>query len=406
MRILQLCKKFPYPLKDGESLAVQALARGFHSLGCEVSLLAMNTRKHWYDVSNTPEALDHYKEIEATDLDNRIRPVHAGKNLFSNKSYHIERFVNEDFGKQLTALLQKNEYDVIQLETVYLAPYLDLIRKHSNALIVMRAHNVEHEIWERIARNSSLLKKWYLRLITPRLKKYETDVLNQYDLLVCISDRDLGQFERLGLKKPGVVAPIGLDTRNYKPDYTAFNGKPSMSFIGSLDWMPNLEGLQWFLESAWKPVLHAELPDLEFHIAGRNTPDWIMGLDEPGVIVHGEVPSAPAYINQHALMAVPLLSGGGMRAKILEAMALGRVVISSSVGLEGIHAVDGKSVLIANSTEEWLQALKMLTERPKQARAIGENARKFFEAHFGQAQIAAKLVSSYQQALKKSPSLV
>ena len=154
MRILQLCKKFPYPLKDGESIAVNSLSKSLHELGCEVTLLAMNTRKHFYDTRKLPSSFTHYQQIHTVTLDNRIKPLEAFANLFSRDSYHISRFVSSGFQQALVRLLREESFDVIQLETLYLAPYIPLIRRHSDALVAMRAHNVEHEIWQRIAANT------------------------------------------------------------------------------------------------------------------------------------------------------------------------------------------------------------------------------------------------------------
>jgi len=97
-----------------------------------------------------PNDFNHYKEIHVTDIDNRVKVLEAFANLFSSKSYHISRFDSKEYNDKLIALLQDNEYDVIQLETLYLTPYIDTIKQHSNAIVSMRSHNVEFEIWERI----------------------------------------------------------------------------------------------------------------------------------------------------------------------------------------------------------------------------------------------------------------
>ena len=142
MKILQLSKKFPYPLKDGEAIAVTYLARAFADLGSEVTLLSMNTSKHWFDMGELPHDFDHYTAIHTAYVDNRIRPLPALRNLFSQKSYHIERFEEEAFAQQLQLLLQQEHFDVVQLESVYLAPYISIIRQYSSASVVLRAHNV------------------------------------------------------------------------------------------------------------------------------------------------------------------------------------------------------------------------------------------------------------------------
>src|SRR5690606_4982660 len=199
MKILQLCKKFPFPLRDGESIAVNNLSRALTKEGCEVTLLAMNTSKHYYNSSILPEALSHYHSVITVEVDNRIRVWDAFKNLFSEESYHISRFVSQAFSGKLRQLLSQEEFDLIQLETLYLAPYIPLIKQLTKAPIAMRAHNVEHEIWGRISENTRFWpKKWYLSYLTRKLQAYERAQLKKYDLLVAITERDLQKFQAMG----------------------------------------------------------------------------------------------------------------------------------------------------------------------------------------------------------------
>ncbi len=396
MKILQLCKKFPFPLKDGEAIAVTYLAKALAELGNEVTLLSMNTSKHWFDIADLPHDFDHYADIETVYVDNRIRPIPALRNLFTARSYHIERFDDAAFAQKLTQMLQNEHFDVVQLESVYLAPYIPVIRRHSTALIALRAHNVEHEIWERVADNGNALKKWYLQTITPRLKQYEIENLNQYDLVVGISERDVAQFSALGLQKPTTVTPIGLDSRDYQPDPGSFQRPLSLSFIGSLDWMPNQEGLRWFLDEVWTPVLAPAFPELTFHIAGRTAPRWLQNLQVERVHFYGEVPHAADFLNQHSVMVVPLLSGGGMRAKILEGMAVGKVVLSTTVGMEGISARNREECLLANTPEQWREAVAWCYAQGTDLAQLGRQARAFCTAHYDNLEVARELVATYR----------
>ncbi len=397
MKILQLCKKFPYPLKDGESIAVNSLSKSFHELGCEVTLLAMNTHKHYFDLRTLPEHFNHYADIHTVALDNRIKPLDAFYNLFCHKSYHVARFESDTFRHKLITLLQTQEFDLIQLETLYLAPYIPVIRQYSDAIIAMRSHNVEHEIWQRIAKNTrSLPKKWYLQHLTKKLKRFEIEQFTTYDVLVAISERDLAAHRKLGFKGKAVVTPIGINGNDYKPEQRSFKGEPSIAFIGSLDWIPNQEGLQWFLDNVWSE-LHRRFPTLKFHIAGRNTPDWMLRLQMPNVIVHGEVPDAAAFINQHPMMVVPLLSGSGMRVKILEGMALGRVVLTTSLGLEGINARHQREVLIADTPEAFIKAIAKCYSQSLLMQQISHRARAFALQHYDNREIAINLLQTYSQ---------
>jgi polysaccharide biosynthesis protein PslH len=395
MKILQLCKKFPYPLKDGEAIAVTYLAHALADLGHEVTLLSMNTSKHWFDLEHLPADYNHYQAIHTVFVDNRIRPLPALLNLFGSSSYHIERFDNAAFAEKLAELLQNEHFDVVQLESVYLAPYIPVIRRHSQARVALRSHNVEYEIWERVAQTGSPFQRWYLGKITPRLRAYELARLNDYDFVSAITTRDLEQYRKLGLRKPAGVTPIGLDTRKYQPDFRSYKRPLSLSFIGSLDWIPNQEGLRWFLDQVWTPLLAPAFPELEFHIAGRTAPAWLRNLSVERVVFHGEVPDSAAFLNQHSIMVTPLLAGGGMRAKILEAMALGKVTISTSIGLEGISATHGRECFVADTPEQFLDAVRQATDKRAALEQMGHNALAFCQEHFDHHAVAGRLADAY-----------
>lgn len=399
MRILQLCKKFPYPLKDGESLAIFHLSKALNQLGCSVTLLAMNTSKHPFDLSELPDHFNQYDSIHTVPVDNRVRPIPALANLFSSQSYHISRFISSEFESKLAQLLKNQEFDWIQLETLYLAPYIPMIRKYTKAPVVMRAHNVEHEIWERLGRQiNPVWKRWYVRHLTRKLRMYEVRQLSNYDFLLPITDRDGERFKALGYNGPSLVLPIGLELGRYEPDDRSFQRPVSLAYIGSLDWIPNQEGIEWFLKDIWKPIA-SRFPDMELHIAGRNTPDWLIQLNWKNVVVHGEVPDAVDFMNRHSVLVVPLLSGSGMRAKILEGMALGKVVLTTTVGLEGINAIDGKEVLIADTVEQFARALDFCIGQKQALQQIGHRARRLVTAEYDNLQVARKLVETFEKAM-------
>lgn len=390
-----MCKKFPYPLKDGESIAVTYLAKAMNELGCDVTLLAMNTSKHYFDTNNLPDSFNHYESIYFTEIDNRINSVSAFLNLFSSDSYHISRFISKSFEKVLIQLLQSREFDIIQLESLYLAPYIDVIRQYSNAKLCMRAHNVEFEIWERIGKNTANpVKKWYLDHLALKLKNFEVSRLKEYDLLAPISERDANIFKELGYKNKMQVIPIGIDNRDYMADDSSFQKELSISFIGSLDWIPNLEGVEYFLSEIW-PELSSKYPKLKLHIAGRNTPQKLLDRNIKNVVFEGEVSNAKDFINKHSIMLVPILSGSGMRAKILEGMALGKVVLTTSLGLEGISAQHKEHVLIADTKADYIKCIEFCYANKNELKEIGQRAQVFISHRYDNLQLAKRLIDAY-----------
>ncbi len=400
MKILQLAKKFPYPARDGESLAVLHLSKALSQNGCEVSLLAMNTSRHYVNLGKgIPEELSYYKEVDTVVVDNSIKWQDAFKNLFSKESYHITRFISEDFTLKLEEVLQKNQYDVIQLETLYLTPFLPVIKKYSDAMVVLRAHNIEHEIWSRIASQVKFIpKKLYLHHLSKKLKNFEINKLNDFDFLVAITERDLAYFKSLGYKNGCVSSPVGFELNKYQAEYTAFSNPMKISFIGSLDWMPNIEAIRWFLSNVW-PEIQKKLPELEFHFAGRNPPSDLSGVSLPNVFYHPDIQDAKEFLLRYPVLVVPVFAGSGIRVKILEAMALGRVVITTSIGLEGIPAKHREQVLLANNVDDFVQSIEQCFTNYSKIIKIGQKAQNFVSNHFDGLKLAGKLINAYKKVL-------
>lgn len=399
MKVLFLCKKFPYPMKDGESIAVSNLCRELKALGCDLSLLCMNTSKHYSDLSALPAEYNYFTQIHTIDLDNSIKPMQALASIVNGESYHISRFNSKAFRAKLAEILQHEKFDIIQLETLYLAPYIDTIRAFSKAKIVMRAHNVEHEIWERITQNTaSKVRKLYLSYLTRKLKEYEIGQFPAYDYLVTLTDRDLQLFREKGYTNGASAAPIGFDPESYASDFPVFSASMSIGFIGSLDWMPNLEGLQWFLDHCWSDI-HKRWPAMTFHIAGRNTPGELQSKKWPNVVVHGEVPDAAAFIRRHSVMVVPLFSGSGMRVKIVEGMMMGKVILTTTLGKEGIEGKDRVHFLVADDAPTFIKSIAYCVDHPEAALEICRQAREHAGHQFDSSLAARKVLDIYHRLL-------
>ncbi len=386
MKILQLTKKFPYPLNNGESIAIYNLTKGLLHCGAEVDLLSLNTSKHYTDVTSLNGGLDHYRSISDIYHKNDTSYMGAVLNLFSSESYHVQRLQSSDFEAALIEQLASTNYDVILLETIYMSMYLPIILKHSKAVICLRAHNIEYEIWRRCSEEeTSRPKSWYLNLCANRLKKFETKYFKDYDIIAPITDRDALSFQSLGYSGSQVVVPVGLTLDNYASDTYTHRGK--FCFIGSLDWMPNLQGLRWFVKEVW-PTVYAENPDFQFHIAGKNGDKSLTFNQIDGVTFHGEVDSATEFIRHHGALIVPLFSGSGIRVKILEAMAMQRPVITTDIGLEGINAKDQQQVLIANTIQDYIVRM---TNQDIDYSAIALNGKNLIAETFDQKHLAEKL---------------
>ena len=196
-------------------------------------------------------------------------------------------------------------------------------------------------------------------------------------------------FKKYGLKLPARSVPTGY-VFDSLPEITS-NEENAVAFIGGMDWMPNREGVEWFIDKVW-PIVIAQMPDAKFYLAGRNFPEEIRNLKVKGLVVVGEVDDAREFILSKSLSIVPLFAGSGMRVKIVEAMALGRVVISTSIGAESLDYTDGTDILIADDAVGFANAvLKMLTHRNQRV-ALGKNAQQLILEKYDNRKICTRII--------------
>ena len=197
MNILQLCNKIPFPPKDGGCIAMNNLTQGLITEGHSVKVFVINTQKHFTAIEKLPLDYRSKTKIEGVFVDTEIKVTTAFFNLFTNKSYHTQRFYSKLFETKLIEILEKENFEIVQLESLYMSIYVDTIRKYSKAKIVLRAHNVEHKIWERAAQLiQTPLKKTYLKLLATRLKQYELNSLQTFDAIATITKEDELYFKK------------------------------------------------------------------------------------------------------------------------------------------------------------------------------------------------------------------
>jgi glycosyltransferase involved in cell wall biosynthesis len=384
----------PYPLNDGGAIGTYHFVKGYADAGCEVVCLAMNTVKHHVNMNKTDGAFEGVKSFITIDVDNRIKPVDAALNLLTDKSYVIERFNNKAYRDALVKLLTEQTFDVIHIDGLPPCLYIDVCRQYSKAKLVQRAHNVEYKIWERAAvADGSAAKRWYLGVQARRLREFEKEALAKVDTVLAISTEDEGFIHELQPAAKTIIVPAGMDIDERLPVIQP----PGLSlfFIGALDWLPNLQGLEWFLADVW-PKVHAVYPEMKFHIAGKKMPQQFYNFGALNVVAHGEVPSSAGFINSHSVLLSPLVSGSGVRIKIIEAMAMGKVVLSTAVSAEGSGARDGENILIANDAEGFIHQIQRLKTETGLMGQLSRSAREFALENFQNKKVIARLLDYYK----------
>ena len=396
MRILQLCKKNPYPTFDGEAIAILSITKELNRAGNEVTLLAMNTPKHQFDINLLPDEVKSIARFETIFVNTQLHPLKAIVQLLRNQSYNIARFTSTEYQNKVIELLQTQPYNVVLMEGIYLAPYLAAIRKYApQTPVFMRTHNIEHIIWQRLANEErNPLKGLYLKILAKQFKAYEERMLPLFDGIVPISPIDAVELRRMGCKQKMFVLPAGVDTGSFPFSMPDTQSKPTLFFIGSLDWLPNRQGLVWLMNE----VLHIEkktLPDVQLFIAGRNAPADFLQIQSNGVTIVGEVPDAINFMKEHTIMVVPLFSGSGMRVKIIEAMALGKPIIATSIAAEGIAYTDGENLLIADTPEVFAQNIITFLKNTDYCKQISLNARNFAIQNHDNRVLVKKLIEFF-----------
>lgn len=401
MKILILSSKVPFPPKDGGAIATLSLAEGLADAGNHVHMLCLNTRKHHFDVEKIHNAIRKKISFHSVHHDTSIRPAKVFTNLiFSEEPYNATRFVSRKFIKRLIHLLSQLKPDIVQLEGPYLGYCIPFIKKHSTATISLRAHNVENEIWQRKALNTANpFRRFYLVLLAARIKKLEAKVLESVDLMVAISERDRNILRQV-YDLNSITIPTGLNEYRYPtPKPPEF---PSLFFIGALDWMPNQEGITWFIDHVYSR-LREKQPGIKLHIAGRNAPDWLeekfRSFSNKGIQYHGEIDNAYEFMNRYAIFVSPLLTGSGIRIKILEGMMMQRVIVSTSIAAEGIPASDRNNILIADSPLEMMNTILDLTQNKETYDRIAKNSRKFVLENFNNLATSNRLSTFYRSNL-------
>jgi len=393
MKILQICLKPPVPELDGGCKAINSLTQGFLAHNFEVKVLTLSTPKHPFQPKAISEEYQTKTKIEHTFVNTEVTIYGAFINLFSCKSYNIERFYSKNFEELIKKNLQQNQYDIVILESLYVTKYSSIIRENTTAKVIYRAHNIEYEIWENNAKQEKGIKKSYLILLAKRLKQFEKKIINQFDGIAAITENDHQKLIQMGCRIPIEVFPFGIDVKKY--EITSHPKSISIFHIGSMDWSPNEVGIKWFLDNVWN-LISNQFPEVKLNLAGKNMPKWLLEHRQKNVIINGEVADAIDFMHQNTIMIVPLFVGSGMRIKIIEAMALGKVIIATTIAAEGISYKVNENIIIANTANEFIAAITNCLTNDIWCKKLEINANKMVATNYDNKVIVNKLVQFFK----------
>ena len=376
-RILFLTPQQPYPTNRGTALRNFGLIEGLARRGHAVSLMTFREADQ-PPIAETPLS-DLCRNVVTADVPPRTRADRV-RDLIAGKTDMAARLWSEGFAQTLREHLSSQDYDVVHIEGIEMAPYLPVIREYApDAMRIYDAHNAEYALQRRIAgQDWRKLMRWhaaaYSTVQARRLRRYEATTCADCQHIVAVSEADAELLRALAHQTPVTVIPNAIRTADYDPgDHPPANmPQPTLVFTGKMDYRPNIDAALWFAEDIL-PLIRERVRNAHFAIVGQKPHtrlDKLRGRDD--VTITGFVDDIRAYIRAAAVYVAPLRMGSGTRFKLLEAMAMQRAVVSTRIGAEGISVADGVHLRLGDSAQEFAAAVADLLADEAARTRLGE----------------------------------
>lgn len=309
--------------------------------------------------------------------------------IFSRLPDLAKRLASPEFEAALDKMLDAEKFDVIQCEGLEMAPFVLAHSARLTARLVLDEHNAEFLMQRRIfeqdwqsgwKRRPAALYSW---LQTRRLQSYERHALETFGRAIAVSEPDRAALAALGpTSKPIAIIPNGIDLAEFSPDDSREEQPDSLVFTGTMDFRPNVDAVSWFAKEVWPQVI-AKKPAAQFFIVGRRPAPAVVALKNlPGTHVTGTVVDAKPYVRQSALYIVPMRMGGGVRFKVLEAMAMGKAIVTTRMGADGIDLTGGQEAVVADTAGDFAAEILELLDDPARRRELAKQGRRFVEENF------------------------
>ena len=346
-------------------------------------------RDLWYESelkNEFPGALPIW--TSAPDSSTLARLFHYLYCFPSGIPFSIRKFTDRAAGRKIEQLIRQEKFDALVCD--FLAPSLTFPKRLWGQTILFQ-HNVETVLWERmLASEPSWLKRLLYRLEAGRMRRYECSSIGKFQHVIAVSEQDRAYMGRFMPENKISVVPTGVDLEQYRVTSGGQASEPLVMFTGTMNFEPNVDGVEYFCREIWPRVLKA-VPDARFRIVGKEPVAAVRRLESETVEVTGTVPSVVDHLQQASVLVVPLRMGGGTRLKIYEGMAMGRAIVSTSIGAEGLDVRNGKDIILADEAETFANAVITLLREPE-LRKRYERAAADLVTRFGWSSVAEKFV--------------
>jgi glycosyltransferase involved in cell wall biosynthesis len=318
-------------------------------------------------------------------------------NLFSPQPFTVARNFDRALKARAAALVGTGAFDLMICDGVQMTPhFVDLpVPK------ILFQHNVEARLLERHAQHDpTWLRRRYMAAQHSKMCRFEADYGARFDAVIAVSELDRQAFERDYSWRQVRAIDTAVDLDYFQPA-----GRPEQAdrvvFVGSMDWLPNQDGVRFFLEEVW-PRIRARRPTATFQVVGRDPPAKLCRFSgSDGIEIAGTVPDVRPYLEEAAVVVVPILVGGGTRLKIYEAMAMGKAVVSTTIGAEGLVYTPGQHLLVADEPAAFAEAVVSLLKAPPFRRHLGAAARRLVNQCFSAETVARQFESICQDTLHR-----
>jgi polysaccharide biosynthesis protein PslH len=294
---------------------------------------------------------------------------------------------------------REHDFDLIHIEDVVIAPIFEVLPEHTRRILFF--HNLLSLQYRRlIETRATVISRLVAFIEYLWIRRFEKRMLISYQHAVVLTRIEKEHARRLNRNTQIREISLAVDTTEYRPD-NSLEEYPSIVFSGTMSYPPNEEAVQFFLRYVF-PKIVLKYPKIKFYVAGRNPSEKLAALSDENVIITGEVEDILQYISKCSVFVVPLLNGGGMRFKILEAFALAKAVVSTPIGAQGINYVEGENILIAPDADSFVKKVCFLLGDSAAARRQGEKARKLVEMHYCQQVVSSKWENFYRNLIRLS----
>jgi glycosyltransferase involved in cell wall biosynthesis len=430
MRILILTPQLPYPPWQG------TIIRNFNLIAHlaarhEVHLLTFV--RHKGQLAEAAPLCQHCASIHTVVAPRRQMSARLHDQLLTPHPDMALRLRSLDFQRALGEIVSRHAFDVIQVEGIELAQYALWLRGHPSPglpplpsplppgrppLLVFDDHNAEYVLQQRafetdLRRPDRWIGAAYSFVQWLRLRRYEARVCAAADRVVAVSSTDRNALRALVPGLDVTVVPNGVDMAyytGYQPDPAALPGlgdhapsalrqssgpKADLVYVGKMDFRPNVDAMLWFANDIL-PRIHQEAPEARLYVVGLTPHRRLQRLARRrGIVITGGVPDVRNYVAPATIVVVPLRMGGGTRLKMLEAMAMGKAIVSTGVGAEGLDATPGRELIVANAPAKFAHAVVALLRDPARRAVLGQTAREFVAARFDWGAIVPRLETVY-----------